>query len=319
MGSQRFAFRQQNDSDFAAPRRAGGFTVRVKRTSNEMLFAGSALLFLFLAIATIAFISVKKGRAAQNQAAKAITAPTPAPLREATFEVLVPVQDIEAGQPLHLSMMTSVWLPRSKIPLNPVRSSEEIKGMYARVPLPARQPMQRDSLTKTVSANALVANIPEGFRAVTINVTATTGVEGWARAGSYVDVNWISVDSGTPSILVIASNAKVLSAARQLFSDPNADASVPPPTTVTLLVTELDAQKISLAANAGNLVLHLRGTGDHADSPVADGALTRLNLLEGINPANETSDLQGVVQMHGADGSIEEWALLKGKLFKKQK
>lgn len=231
-------------------------------------------------------------------------------------EVIVPIRAVESGQSLDPTILARVSLPRNAIPLGAVRTFEELEGMYARGTIPANQPIVRTFLTRERPTNSVVANIPEGFRAVTINVSATTGVEGWARAGAYVDVHWISSALGKLSIVPIVQNAKILSAERQV--NPNADPAAPLPTTVTLLVQELDAQKISLTSSAGTLVLHMRGAGDH-DISQSLSNLTVTDLFGGPSSENGPSPLEGIAKIRKADGSYEEYAILEGNVVRNNK
>ena len=132
----------------------------------------------------------------------------------------------------------------------------------------AGQPIHRDLVTTIRPANELTANIPEGYRAVTIRVDARTSVEGFTRPGARVDVYWTSTVKGKPTNRVIVQNAKVLSAERQ--TDSNSKPGAPVPSTVTLLVSARDAAKINLATTTGSIGLSLRGDTDSGRGEAVD-------------------------------------------------
>ena len=119
--------------------------------------------------------------------------------------------------------------------------------------------------------------IPPGYKAVTIKTNATSSLEGWARDGLKVDLHWQANIAGKPGLTTIVQNSKILSAERR--TDGNTPSSAPAPATVTMLVTELDAQKIALAQSSGSLHISLRGDSDGSKSDSASGAISINDLL----------------------------------------
>lgn len=192
--------------------------------------------------------------------------------------VLVSIDKIDQGMPLEASMFRVEQRPEVGLPPGVVRDYEEIRYHYSKITLPPGEPLRRDDITESRPINSVIARIPEGHRAVTINVNATSSVEGWARPGAKVDVVWVSKIRGEQSISVIAQNAEVLSAERQI--DPSqAKPGAPVPSTVTLLVTAADAQKIQLAQTTGSLSLALRG--DRDEKGINNPVITLNDLIGG--------------------------------------
>jgi pilus assembly protein CpaB len=102
------------------------------------------------------------------------------------------------------------------------------------------------------------------MRAITVRLDAESGVEGWARSGSYVDVIVIRasrIASSGFEASVIAENVKILSANRSTETSPSSS-STAQPATATLLVTQQDALAIKTAQNIGKLTFALRGISD---------------------------------------------------------
>ena len=282
------------------------------------LLIGSAVCFLiFIGLALLLFSQGEAKDKPQNTPrvqAKPIQASVPPPPVDMA-EVLVPVRDIDAGTQLDPSMLTKSLMPRSQVPANAVRLREEVAGLFARAALPARQPVVSSMLTRERPPNPLAANIPEGFRAVTINVNALTGVEGWARPGARVDVQWIANANKGLSIVPVIQNVKILSAERRLGPNEK-DPGPAVPATITLLVTERDAQKISLTQGSGSIVLHLRGPGDNEVLAQNANPLSVKDLLAGVDhPLGNT--VEGIAKIRGADGTYEEWAIVDGALVRK--
>ena len=225
-------------------------------------------------------------------------------------DVLVPVKAIEAGALLDATMFRKETRPKIGLSPRSVKSFEEIKGHYARSMIAPDSPLSGDYLTQVRPNSAITASIPEGYRAVTIRVDATSSVEGWARAGASVDLVWTSNVRGKQAVTIIVQNAKILSAERQV--DPNTAPGAPVPSTVTLLVTAPDAAKVQLATSAGSLSLNLRGDNDIGKGQ-ATGSIT-LDDLYGTQEAKSPEKREGSVRIRKSDGSYDELVLQDGKL-----
>ena len=201
-------------------------------------------------------------------------------------DVLVPLREVNAGEKLAPAMFKKESRHQTGLDARVVKDFEEIAGQYSRTLLIPGQPLHHDQLTNVRPNTAISASIPVGFRAVAIRTNATSSVEGWAMAGSKVDVHWQAEIAGKPGLTTIVQNAKVLSAERMVSS--NTPQNAPVPSTVTLLVTAGDARKIALAQTTGSLVLSLRGDNDGGKSDNADGSITVDDLL-GRKRAGEPS------------------------------
>lgn len=180
-------------------------------------------------------------------------------------DVLVPIKEIPARTPLKSSMFEKVKRNPMEFDSRAITEYELITNMYAKSVLPAGVPFLKEQITNVRPTSPVSTSIPDGYRAVTIKVDAVSGVEGWAGPGSIVDVYWTSTSNGNNTINSIVQGAKVLSAAGAVNdnSDASANNSKVPPTTVTLLVTAEDAQRILLAqTSSGKLSLSLRGDND---------------------------------------------------------
>jgi pilus assembly protein CpaB len=231
-------------------------------------------------------------------------------------DVLVPLQKVDAGTPLEPAMFRREARPQVGVTSRVIKDFEEIKGTYARSLIVPGQPLYRDFITNVRPTNALTANIPEGYRAVTIRVDARSGVEGWARAGARVDVVWATRVRGQPGVNVIVQNARVLSAERDL------DAATKPgqqvPSTVTLLVSAADANKIQLATTTGSISLSLRGDNDPGKGGNTNPITVDDLLGSSGQPAAQAAPCEGTVRMRGKDGKLEEFCMQGGKMVPAQ-
>jgi len=227
-------------------------------------------------------------------------------------DVLVPIQDVDAGQPLEPALFKKESRPQIGVSGRVVRDFEEIKGHYSRSLIVSGQPLYRDYITNVRPTNAITANIPEGYRAVTISVDARSSVEGWARPGAKVDVVWASKIRGQPGVTVIVQNARILSAERQI--DTKSQPGMPVPSTVTLLVSAADASRIQLAATTGALSLNLRGDNDGGKG-TSGSSLTVGDLLgPGGDGTVAQQPVEGTLRMRGTDGKLQAFVLKNGKM-----
>lgn len=233
----------------------------------------------------------------------------PAPVFDSEVaDVLIPLQALEAGTALEPTMFRKESRPTAALGPSVVTSFEQIKGAYTASFVAAGQPLLSEYVTMKKPINQIQANIPEGYRGITVAVDTTTSVEGWARGGAKVDVVLSSSINGKPSLTVIVQNARVLSAGRQTSGDPGGQ-DQGAPSTVTLLVTAEEAARISLASSSGQLSLSLRGDEDEANYPQA----TTINIdsiLGGEIAGTPSAVLsEGTIKIDG-----KEFEIVNGKL-----
>lgn len=287
-------------------RQFGGFTPgRQNDRAKVLVLFGVFAVLLFSAIA---FLFLYKTPA--KEVTKVVTVEKQAEIK--MVDVLVPVEKIDAGTPLEPAMFRREARPAIGVTSRVIKDFEEIKGNYSRSLIVSGQPLYRDFITNVRPTNALTANIPEGYRAVTIRVDARSSVEGWARPGARVDVVWASRINGQPGVTVIVQNAKVLSAEREI--DTASKPGAPVPSTVTLLITQADANKIQLATTTGSLSLSLRGDNDPGKGIGGGSTITINDLLGKQQEVARPNNADATVKIRGKDGKLEEFIWQGGKL-----
>lgn len=268
-----------------------------------LAFASLIFILVFVILIYVLMQEAKKPKEEPVKERVVVVEQKPQPIP--MVNVLVPIQEIEAGKPLDQSMFKIIEKPAMAVTEDSVRSFDEIKGLYPRSILAANQPVVKDLFTAVRPSNPIAPKIPVGYRAVTINVNATTAVEGWANPGANVDVMWITNITGEATATLLVQNAKVLSAERQVEGQQVGPGAVVP-TTVTLLVSEKDAQKISLASTSGSLVLHLRGATDTGAASNVTGPVRVIDMVDSKRPESK----QDTVRIKNpTTGMVEEWTL----------
>ena len=275
-----------------------------------------AQLALFLSFFFILLFSALTYRVLTHSTIATETGATTVVIREdapdlAMIDVVVPLRKIEQGQKLIPAMFKIEKRPKVGMDYGVLNDMEMVNGYYAGTLLLPGQPVALAAVSKVQPVSAISSKIPPGFRAVTIHVNATSAVEGWARPGSRVDVDWISRINGKQGVTSIVHNAQILSADRQSGVNPhNPDMAIP--TTVTLLVTARDAKAIKLAQSAGALELVLRGDNDSGKVETG-GSITVSDLLQGSRTSSVkrprtggTLSMDGKKFLLGMDGSLTQ-------------
>lgn len=234
-------------------------------------------------------------------------------------DVIVPRSSIDQGAQITEEQFKRVTLPRSSVPVNAVKTVEEVKNMYARGLIVSGQPVSRDLVTQIRPVNKITTSIPTGFRAISIRVDDKSSIEGWARAGSRVDVTWISTVNGKQTLVVVVENARILSAERVPENNQAEFVNAAIPSTATLLVSEGDANKIRLASSVGSMSLMLRGDNDNSSVGRANTTTTD-DLLGARNQtsAGPSRSAANLIRLRGTNGDATERVITNGQLLERK-
>ena len=126
--------------------------------------------------------------------------------------------------------------------------------------------------------------VPAGKRAMSISASQVSNAGGLILPGDFVDIIWMCCD-GTPLVTkTILHNVQVLAVAQSVVdSGPVAGGSgkpIPDASTVTVLVTSNEAERLFMAEQTGKLRYDLRGV---SDQDVTDPGLVKIYDL--LSPA----------------------------------
>ncbi len=184
-----------------------------------------------------------------------------------------------------------VWPAANPIP-GSFTSIEQVTNRGLVQSLAENEPLTESKLAKAGAGAGLPPTIPPGMRALSVKVNEVVGVAGFVVPGNRVDV-LASINPGqaqggqAESITrVIVSNVQVLTAGTRYDQDQARQEGQPIPTSVvTLLLTPEDAERVTLAADEGRIMLTLRNPLDVAPTQTA-GA--RRGSLFGGAPAPAT-------------------------------
>ncbi len=237
--------------------------------------------------------------ASAPKAAAAVAAPV-----ESGTEILVATRALPIGtiigpdsfryQPWPKDLIQNAYYLKGAIDPN------SLNGTVVRSQVTAGQPVTQGALVKPGDRGFLAAALGPGMRAVTVSVSAQSGVAGFIFPGDRVDLLLSqSVEGGEGPALraseTIIRNLRVLATDQRTVSeDAEGKREVKIFSTVTLESTARMAEKIAVAQSIGQLSLSLRSLADNnaeLERAIASGEVT---VPEGTDPKAEKQMLLAV-------------------------
>ena len=185
--------------------------------------------------------------------------------------VVIVRNDLSFGDTLSPEALRIVDYPEDAVPVGAYSAIEDIFTDYtARTVVLTQMRLNEPLLDYKISGpggkGSLSARISEGYRAASIRVDDVAGVAGFIVPGDFVDViytrdkNPDTRRGGTELIAdVLLQNIKVLGIDQNLSDETDAADLA---RTVTVEVTNADAQRLHLALDSGKLSLTLRALGE---------------------------------------------------------
>jgi pilus assembly protein CpaB len=159
----------------------------------------------------------------------------------------------------------------------------KLLGTVVRFPITAGQPLTQGALVSPGDRGFLAAALGPGMRAVTISVSARTGVGGFVFPGDHVDLVMTQAVGGSSEGNSLKTAETFLRNLRVLATDQSTESEtvdgktvVRAFRTVTLEVTPRIAEEIAVAETIGSLSLSLRSLADNQaqlDQAIASGAV----------------------------------------------
>lgn len=164
-------------------------------------------------------------------------------------------------------------------------SLESVTGSVVRTSMFPGQPLTSEAIAKPGEGSVMSAVLRPGYRAVTIAVTASTGVAGFISPGDRVDLILSRVIDGPGGAKRVTSET-VLRDVRVVGIDQraaNQNNEVIAPQTATIEVTPAQAEMVVAASELGKLTLALRSVANARTQETAD--VTPSWLLQGTQAA----------------------------------
>ena len=195
-------------------------------------------------------------------------------------------QAVVAARPLSVGTMVT----KDDVKVVPWPAANQVPGSFTEidkvvnrgivVAAAENEPLTEAKLAAVGSGAGLPPTIPEGMRAISVRVNEVVGVAGFVIPGTRVDV-MVTVrrpgSDGTSQTRVVLSNVTVLTAGTRFDQEKASAEGKPIPTSVvTLLLTPADAEKMTLAAEEGRIMLALRNPLDTAPTQTQGAQMAAL-------------------------------------------
>jgi len=262
----------------------GGVSSQAQQYATKVKWVIGCLAAVIAVLIIAVIVIAQKTDATQNTPAENIAeAPAAPELNVGVIDVLVANTRIEEGTQISPDLFSPQAMDPDKTPMAVIRAKdlELIVGKFASRLVSANMPLVLDDISDNPPLNAI--SIPPGYRAVTIGVNNRSGVEGFAKPNSRVDVLLTYNERGQTKVATIARFIKILSVGGYT-NVVGQKVAVKNGTNITLLVTERDAKKIELARSNGTISLSLVGD---SETNVSNGEPDAISMADIIGkPAN---------------------------------
>ena len=203
--------------------------------------------------------------------------------------VVVAKENISPGTALRADSLVANPVAESTLPPGSFRDAISLNNRVVTMLVMKGQPILENMLAPEGTSKGLTAIVPDGMRAVTLEVNEVSGVAGLLVPGCRVDlVSTLSSDGGQMIARTIARNLQIVAIGRR-FADvvgkepakEEPGDQQAPARTVTLLVTPREAQLIDLAGHTGAPRLVLRGSRDSRSDLESEVSSVTLAELRG--------------------------------------
>lgn len=188
------------------------------------------------------------------------TAPRPV----MTLQVVVAAAPLPLGARLQdQNLRTIAWPAESPLPPGVFTRKADCLDRALVSSVVENEAILEAKLAPKEGGSGLSVTIPEGMRAVSVQVNEVIAVAGFVLPGSMVDVlvtGSTGGQGGNNITKTILEDIRVLAAGQQIEQDKEGKPHTVP--VITLLVTPEDANKLTMGANEGKIQLALRNTID---------------------------------------------------------
>jgi pilus assembly protein CpaB len=235
-------------------------------------------------------VAVAAGGMAAYLAAGSKTPPPPPPapvVQIQMVDVLVAKSDLSRGQVIENQDIGWQTWPAEAANSNFIKKSDrpdaidQFVGAIVRVAMVAGDPIRDPNVVMAKGSGFMAAVLPQGMRAVAVDISPETGAGGFILPDDRVDVLLTRHDKAAEKATgvekftsdTILSNVRVLAVDQTL--DEKGGTKVVVGKTATLELTEQQAETLQLAKQTGTISLTLRSLLDANSSPAEGGDNTK--------------------------------------------
>jgi len=218
---------------------------------------GIIILLIAIAIGYLAAVLVSWYIEKKTRLEKEITKEV---AKEEVAKIVVASKDIPMATKITSGDLKVINWPRESVPKGSFSKIDDLRDRVTKTKIFEGEPIIEARLVPKGEVPGLPALIPKGERAVAMRVSDVSGVAGFIHPGDMVDViSVMRVGEETVSKTIL-QNVKVLGVGTEIEEAPGKKPKKV--NTVTLLLSPKNAEKLTLAAQAGRLRLALRSFSD---------------------------------------------------------
>jgi len=214
--------------------------------------------------------------------------------KESRVQVVAASVDVDAGVVLTEDNVRLVEVPASLVPETAMRKLDDVYQRPMKSPISAGEWILASRVGERGERGA-VANIPEGWAAVTIPVDATTTHSGMLQPGNQIDLLLTYRDqeglSDVQRTLAVLEFVEVFAVDARIYGT-ESEGEAGQARNITLLVTPDQARAVTLAGNSGKLSTIMRKPSGSKDRRAASITKEFLNSRfgRGLEEAGTTSE-----------------------------
>jgi pilus assembly protein CpaB len=220
------------------------------------------------------------------------------------IKLVVAKEDLMPGSAIQEGDLVLRDMPADALSDSAFRAPAEVVGRVVLSQIVKGQVVLTSFLAPKGTTGGAQAMVPEGMRAITLEVNEFSGVAGLLTPGSHVDlVQTIQSkdDKAGPMAKTLVENLKVIAVGRRLGNPPAANGDVDPPMvrSVTLLATTEQAVTIDLASHVGSPRLVLRNTMDDKHNDAKGVTVAELRGADESASDNKLTDMMAQLLLSG--------------------
>jgi pilus assembly protein CpaB len=188
------------------------------------------------------------------------TAPAAVTAVRESVPVVVAARDMDVGTTINAQDVKVVDWPGTALPVGFARSPDKVIGLGITHPIAMNEPLLRNKLAGGDLDASMTMLIPDGMRPITVAVNDLTAVGGFIKPGTRVDVMVTLNDLRNqvePVTQVFLQNVPVLGIDRSI-SQQDANGEAVQMAFVTLLLSPVDAEKLTRASSNGRVQFAIR-------------------------------------------------------------
>jgi pilus assembly protein CpaB len=272
---------------------------------DKLMLIATVGLAVSLLIITVLVLNFRTSASATQDRSADVASVAPAAI--GTVSLIAPERVVRAGTPLKDVRLKEVFWPRNQVPEGAVRDAAELSNHFAKIDLDANIPIRKSDITN----EPMMVSLPltPGMRAISIEVDATSGLEGHALPGTRVDVVLTFQEEGKLNSKIIVQNARVLSYGGDVTPgsrrSPVEKVSPSVSRTMTLEVSTEDALRIQTGRQMGRISLIMRSADDVTTAPVTDMGQNEVGNNSESRPVRDGGCTRGKMKMGGRDYIID--------------